>query len=67
MKSPNYLESVATAFSEAKAWRAATFVLGLVCVILAYQLVAQVRNRPVVLVPYNAASRAGSRKVISSA
>lgn len=66
MKSPNYLESVATAFSEAKAWRAATFVLGLVSIILAYQLVSQVRNRPVVLVPYSAATDAGRMEVVTS-
>jgi hypothetical protein len=64
--SKNYLDSVSAAFSEAKAWKMTTFVLGVVAVILSFQLVNQARNRPVVLVPYHAASDMGRVEVTTS-
>lgn len=56
MSENRYLESVANAFKEAKAWRAATLFLGGVSLLLAYQLVSLARNQAVVLVPYSVAT-----------
>lgn len=55
-KSPQYLEVVANAFKTAQAWRMASFVLAAVVGLLAYALVSQSRNTPVVLVPYDLAA-----------
>lgn len=56
----NYLDVVANAFQEAKAWKFASLVLSLVCGGLAFGLVYESRNAPVVLVPYNFASDKGT-------
>lgn len=63
---PKYLDSVSAAFSEAKAWRAATFIVGAVALVLAFQLVNQARKRPVLLVPYHSASDMGKVEVTTS-
>lgn len=55
-KNPKYLDAIANAFSAAKAWRTASFLLGGVALFLAYMLVYQARNTPVVLVPFELAS-----------
>lgn len=59
----NYLDAVANAFQEAKAWKFACLALGLACSGLAYGIIYQSRNTPVVLVPYNFASAEGPQKV----
>lgn len=64
--SKTYLDSVSAAFSEAKAWKMTTVILGIVAVILSFQLVNQARNRPVVLVPYQTASDMGRVEVTTS-
>jgi len=59
MSSYKYTDAVANAFSEAKAWRAASVLLGLVVGILAIALVMQSRATPLTLVPANFASSSG--------
>jgi len=56
MQSENFLSSVNRAFSEVRAWKTATLILGVVSVLLAWQLVRTVANQPVVLVPFNMAT-----------
>lgn len=65
-KQPNYLDVVANAFSAAKAWRTATFVLAAVVAFLAYSLVSQQRNTPVVLVPFELATSGRNMQVTTS-
>ena len=55
-KSPQYLDLVANAFKTAQAWRFAAFTLAGVVLLLAYFLVYQARNTPVVLVPHDLAA-----------
>lgn len=55
-KSAQYLDVVANAFKAAQAWRFASFVLAGVIAMLAFFMVHQSRNTPVVLVPYELAS-----------
>lgn len=59
MSSVKYTDAVANAFSEAKAWRAASVLLGLVVGILAIALVMQSRATPLTLVPADFASFKG--------
>ncbi|MDR5726920.1 MAG: TraE/TraK family type IV conjugative transfer system protein [Terriglobia bacterium] len=51
MGSQKYLESIHNAFSEAKAWRYATFVVSGLCAFLGIALMIQAGHTPVVLVP----------------
>ena len=55
-----YSDAVANAFSEAKAWRAATVLLGLVVGVLAIALVIQSRATPLTLVPASFATSQGN-------
>jgi type IV conjugative transfer system protein TraE len=59
MSSVKYTDAVANAFSEAKAWRAASVLLGLVVGILAIALVMQSRATPLTLVPMDFATSKG--------
>ncbi len=65
-KSPQYLEVVANAFKTAQAWRMATFVLSGVVAVLAFSLVSQARNTPVVLVPYDLAANGKNMTVTTN-
>ena len=58
-----YTDAVSNAFSEAKAWRAATVLLGLVVGTLSIALVMQSRAAPMILVPANFASVDGPIKI----
>lgn len=60
MSSVKYTDAVANAFSEAKAWRAASVLLGLVVGILAIALVMQSRATPLTLVPMDFATSSGN-------
>lgn len=60
MSSVKYSDAVANAFSEAKAWRAASLLLGLVVGILAIALVMQSRATPLTLVPMDFATSKGN-------
>lgn len=60
MKSkPRYLDILADAFAEARAWRMATFTVTGLCIMLAITLVWQAQSSPVVLVPAGFAETAG--------
>jgi type IV conjugative transfer system protein TraE len=59
----SYLDTLSNAFSAVKAWRAATFALAGVMAILAYALVYQARNTPVLVVPHNFAAETGRMQV----
>lgn len=52
----NYFGAVANAFSEARAWRYTSFVLGALCLLLAWGLLTASRNATVVLLPYEQAT-----------
>lgn len=56
MSNKNLLNITANAFSEIKAWKTATLVLGAVCAILAFALIDSARTTPVVLLPYSLAT-----------
>lgn len=60
MSSVKYTDAVANAFSEAKAWRAASVLLGMVVGILAIALVMQSRATPLTLVPMEFATSSGN-------
>jgi type IV conjugative transfer system protein TraE len=60
MSNVKYTDAVANAFSEAKAWRAASVLLGLVVGILSIALVMQSRATPLTLVPYDFATSKGN-------
>lgn len=64
-KTPPYLDVVANAFKTAQAWRTATFVVSSVAAMLAFALVQNARNTPVVLVPYELAS-SGERMTVTT-
>ena len=59
----NYLDSVANAHDEVKAWKLASLTLGAVCAALTIGIVIQARNAPVILVPPNFAQADGPEKV----
>jgi type IV conjugative transfer system protein TraE len=59
MPTVKYTDAVANAFSEAKAWRAACLVVGLVAGVLAIALAIQSNSTPVTLVPANFAASTG--------
>lgn len=63
MQNDNFLSSVNRAFSEVRAWKTVTLILGVVSVLLAWQLVRTVANQPVVLVPHNMATDTGKVSV----
>ncbi|MBC8737243.1 hypothetical protein F6X40_10530 [Paraburkholderia sp. UCT31] len=63
MSKTTYLDVVANAFGEAKAWKFACLALGAVCAGLTFGLVYQARNSPVVLVPFNFATMDGKQTV----
>ena len=58
-----YLDVVANAFQEAKAWKFTSLTLGLVAGALAFGLIYESRNAPVILVPYNLATEQGPLKI----
>lgn len=59
MPTVKYTDAVANAFSEAKAWRAACLVVGLVAGVLAIALAIQSNSAPITLVPANFAASKG--------
>ncbi len=62
-KNPHYLDVVANAFKAQQAWRFASYTLAGVVALLAYFLVYQARNTPVILVPYDLAANTERVKV----
>jgi hypothetical protein len=56
MSKQTYLDNVANAFKEVRAWKSACLALGAVCGVLAFGLIYQARNAPVILVPYGFAT-----------
>lgn len=66
MQNDNFLSSINRAFSEVRAWKTATLILGVVSVLLAWQLVRAVANQPVVLVPHNMATDSGRVSVATN-
>lgn len=62
-KNHNYLDAVANAFNEAKAWKTATIAMGIVSVVLSFGLLYKSANQPVVLVPHNFAAEKGRVQV----
>lgn len=62
-KNTPYLDVIANAFSAVKAWRAAAFTLAAVVAFLAWALMYQARNNPVVLVPFELATAGKNMKV----
>lgn len=63
-RNPQYLDVVANAFKTAQAWRLASIVLATTVLFLAFALVYQTRNNPVVLVPFDLATT-GTRVKVS--
>lgn len=61
----NYLDAVANAFHEAKAWKYACFVLTGVCAALTIGLVYEAGNTPTVLVPADFANSSGPIKIVA--
>jgi hypothetical protein len=55
-KKTRYIDSIANAFSEARAWRATTLLLGALVVALVALNIYQSANKPTVLVPYEFAA-----------
>lgn len=51
------LNTLSKAFTAVQAWKFSTFTLGAVCAMLAYGLIHQANTRPVVLLPYEAATK----------
>lgn len=62
--SPNYLSATANANRATQAWRYASFLLGAMAIAFAYLFVTQVRNSPVVLVPFELATSKGNMAVM---
>lgn len=62
-KPPPYLDVIANAFKTAQAWKTATFVVSALAGVLAWSLVYQTRNTPVVLVPYDMAANSSRMTV----
>lgn len=58
------LNSLSTAFKAVQAWKMATASLAVICTMLAYGLVKQANDKPVVLLPYESAISAGDKMVI---
>lgn len=58
-----YTDLVANAFSEARAWKFATATLAAVCGMLAFGLIYESRNNPVILIPQNFAAENGVMKI----
>lgn len=65
-KSPQYLDVMANAFKAKEAWRMATFIVSGIAVMLAFGLVNQSRNTPVVLVPMEVATAKGPMEVTTN-
>lgn len=63
MAAKTYLDIIANAFSEARAWKFTSLVLAAVSAVLLAALIYESRNAPVVLVPYNFATESGRVKV----
>jgi len=61
--SKNYLDVVANAFQEVRAWKYACLILGIVCFGLCYFLVSAAKNAPMVLIPYDFAVADGPQKI----
>lgn len=63
MAKQTYLDNMANAFKEVRAWKSACMVLGAVCGVLAFGLIYAERNAPMVLVPYGFATSDGKMKI----
>lgn len=61
-----YLDLVANAFRAKEAWRMATFVVSAVAIMLAFALVQNTKNTPVVLVPQDFSSESGRMTVTTN-
>lgn len=66
MPKQTYLDSIANAFNEAKAWRMATMALGAAVVFLTGALVFTAQNVPTVLVPHDFAANNARVKVTTN-
>lgn len=64
--SPTYLEVIHNLFAAKQAWKFAAFVLAGISAFLAYSLVYQARNTPVVLVPHSLIANTDRVKVATS-
>lgn len=62
-QTPHYLGVTANAARATQAWKYAAFVLGAVVMFLTFVLLQQVRNTPVVLVPFELATSKGNMTV----
>ena len=58
------LNSISTAFKAVQAWKFATGVLSVICGVLVYGIVQQANDKPVVLLPYEAAISVNDKMVI---
>jgi archaellum component FlaF (FlaF/FlaG flagellin family) len=63
MSKQTYLDNVANAFKEVRAWKSACLALGAVCCVLGFGLIYQERNAPMILVPYDFATASGNVKI----
>lgn len=59
MAKENFLDAVANAFSEAKAWKASTLALGIVSGLLTMGLLYKASDQNVILIPHNVAANEG--------
>ncbi len=66
MPKPSYLDTIANAFNEAKAWRMATMALGAAVVFLTGALIFTSQNAPTVLVPFDFAANGARMKVTTN-
>lgn len=62
--SSRYLDILANAFSEVRAWKMATVTLGMVSALLAITLIWQAQTTPIVLIPAGFAETNGTVKVM---
>lgn len=58
------LNSISTAFKAVQAWKFATAVVSVMCGVLVYGIVQQANDKPVVLLPYEAAISVNDKMVI---
>jgi hypothetical protein len=66
MPNHTYLDTIANAFNEAKAWRTTTLVLGAAVVFLTGALIFTAQNAPTVLVPHDFATNNARTKVATN-
>ena len=63
MSKQTYLDNMANAFKEVRAWKSACLALGAVCCVLGFGLIYEERNAPMILVPYDLATASGNLKI----